>query len=323
MKSRKLRVIWTTASCLLAVVFAGYVLMDTFLIARTYQTAAEPNLSMFSSESGQSLSFQASQTVQDSEAAASTQTKALQATAENVVYSDENVSIAMTQYREYDTDIYVAEVWLSSAQYLKTAFAENSYGKNVTAKTSEIASQCEAILAINGDYYGARESGYVIRNGVVYRDYGSGSTDILCIYADGSFGITNSTEASAQELVDAGVWQAFSFGPGLVENGEITVDQNTEVGKAMASNPRTAIGQISELHYVFVVSDGRTDQSEGLSLYELATFLQSLGVKTAYNLDGGGSSTMVLMGEVINNPTTGGSRTKERSVSDIVYIGTT
>lgn len=323
MKSRKLRVIWTTASCLLAVVFAGYVLMDTFLIARTYQTAAEPNLSMFSSESGQSLSLQASQTAQDSEAAASTQTQALQATAENVVYSDENVSIAMTQYREYDTDIYVAEVWLSSAQYLKTAFAENSYGKNVTAKTSEIASQCEAILAINGDYYGARESGYVIRNGVVYRDYGSGSTDILCIYADGSFGITNSTEASAQELVDSGVWQAFSFGPGLVENGEITVDQNTEVGKAMASNPRTAIGQISELHYVFVVSDGRTDQSEGLSLYELATFLQSLGVKTAYNLDGGGSSTMVLMGEVINNPTTGGSRTKERSVSDIVYIGTT
>ncbi len=267
--------------------------------------------------------MQASQTAQDSEAAASTQTQALQATAENVVYSDENVSIAMTQYREYDTDIYVAEVWLSSAQYLKTAFAENSYGKNVTAKTSEIASQCEAILAINGDYYGARESGYVIRNGVVYRDYGSGSTDILCIYADGSFAITNSAESSAQELVDAGVWQAFSFGPGLVENGGITVDQNTEVGKAMASNPRTAIGQISELHYVFVVSDGRTDQSEGLSLYELATFLQSLGVKTAYNLDGGGSSTMVLMGEVINNPTTGGSRTKERSVSDIVYIGTT
>ena len=323
MKSRKLRVIWTTASCLLAVVFAGYVLMDTFLIARTYQTAAEPNLSMFSSESGQSLSLQASQTAQDSEAAASTQTQALQATAENVVYSDENVSIAMTQYREYDTDIYVAEVWLSSAQYLKTAFAENSYGKNVTAKTSEIASQCEAILAINGDYYGARESGYVIRNGVVYRDYGSGSTDILCIYADGSFAITNSAESSAQELVDAGVWQAFSFGPGLVENGGITVDQNTEVGKAMASNPRTAIGQISELHYVFVVSDGRTDQSVGLSLYEMATFLQSLGVKTAYNLDGGGSSTMVLMGEVINNPTTGGSRTKERSVSDIVYIGTT
>ena len=321
MKTRIIRIVWTAVSCLLAVLFAVYVLLDTFLIARTYQTAAEPNLAMFSSESGQTLRSQSTQSAQGSETPSSTKTQNLPTDVENVVYSDENICIAMTTYREYDTDIYVAEVWLSSAQYLKTAFAENSYGKNVTAKTSEIASDSGAILAINGDYYGARESGYVIRNGVVYRDYGSSSTDILCIYADGSFAITNSAEASAQALVDSGVWQAFSFGPGLVEDGEVTVDPNTEVGKAMASNPRTAIGQISELHYVFVVSDGRTNQSEGLSLYELATFLQRLGVKTAYNLDGGGSSTMYFNGRVINNPTTNGRTISERSVSDIVYIG--
>ncbi|MBQ1418697.1 MAG: phosphodiester glycosidase family protein, partial [Firmicutes bacterium] len=57
------------------------------------------------------------------------------------------------------------------------------------------------------------------------------------------------------------------------------------------------------------------------SLYELAEFLQELGVETAYNLDGGGSSTMVYQGEVVNNPTTSGNSVKERSVSDIVYIG--
>ena len=89
----------------------------------------------------------------------------------------------------------------------------------------------------------------------------------------------------------------------------------------MASNPRTAIGIIDENHYVFVVSDGRSDESEGLSLRELAEFMESLGVTTAYNLDGGGSSTMYFNGSVVNNPTTGGSTTKERSVSDIVYIG--
>lgn len=323
MKKHRIRIVWTTVSCLLAALFACYVLLDTFLLARAYRTAGESNLTVFSTQAGQTL--QSAQTAQggesDSETESSMETQALPSDAENVVYADDSICITLNTYREYDTEIYVAEVWLSSAQYLKTAFADNSYGKNVTAKTSEIASRSDAILAINGDYYGARESGYVIRNGVVYRDYGSSSTDILCIYADGSFAITNSSEASAQALVDSGVWQAFSFGPGLVENGQITVDRNTEVGKAMASNPRTAIGEISPLHYVFVVSDGRTDESEGLSLYELATFLQSLGVKTAYNLDGGGSSTMVLLGKVINNPTTGGSRTKERSVSDIVYIG--
>ena len=89
----------------------------------------------------------------------------------------------------------------------------------------------------------------------------------------------------------------------------------------MASNPRTAIGMIAPLHYVFVVADGRTAESAGLSLRALAEFMQSLGVQTAYNLDGGGSSTMVFQGAVVNNPTTNGGRIKERSVSDIVYIG--
>jgi len=70
-----------------------------------------------------------------------------------------------------------------------------------------------------------------------------------------------------------------------------------------------------------VVSDGRTSESEGLSLKEFAEFLQDLGVETAYNLDGGGSSTMVFNGTVVNNPTTNGNTIKERSVSDIVYIG--
>ena len=111
-----------------------------------------------------------------------------------------------------------------------------------------------------------------------------------------------------------------AFGPSLVENGEITVDTNSEVGQSMASNPRTAIGIIDENHYIIVVSDGRTSESEGLSLYQLAEVMKSYGVKTAYNLDGGGSSTLYFNGQVINKPTTNGT-ISERAVSDIVYIG--
>ena len=125
---------------------------------------------------------------------------------------------------------------------------------------------------------------------------------------------------TAQALLERGAQDVLSFGPALVENGEISVSVNDEVGRAMASNPRTAIAVIDELHYLLVVSDGRTSESEGLSLYELAAYLQSKGVQTAYNLDGGGSSTMVFNGRVVNNPTSGRS-IKERSVSDIVYVG--
>ena len=139
--------------------------------------------------------------------------------------------------------------------------------------------------------------------------------------ADGSFFLTTSDEYSAQELLDMGAWQCFMFGPRLIENGAVTVDENSEVARAMASNPRTAIGIVDDLHYLFVVSDGRTSESDGLSLSELAAFMQSLGAQTAYNLDGGGSSTMYFNGNLINNPTTSGRSIKERSVSDIVYIG--
>ena len=130
---------------------------------------------------------------------------------------------------------------------------------------------------------------------------------------------------TAQELIDQGVVNLLAFGPTLVENGEIVVDTSTEVGRAMSSNPRTAIGIIEEedgsLHYIIVVSDGRTDESEGLTLYQLAEVMQQYGATTAYNLDGGGSSTLYFNGQVINNPTTNGNTISERAVSDIVYIG--
>lgn len=236
-------------------------------------------------------------------------------------YSDDNIKITLTEYRENDTTIYVADVQVSDSSYLKTALAQGAYGKNVTARTSEIAESVNAILAINGDYYGAQENGYVIRNGTLYRSAAVSGSEDLVIYKDGSWKIINESDVTAQQLISEGAVQTLSFGPALVENSKVSVTEGEEVGKAMASNPRTAIGLIDDCHYVLVVSDGRTSESSGLSLYQLAEFMQSLGVRTAYNLDGGGSSTMYFNGQVVNNPTTGGSNIRERSVSDIVYIG--
>ena len=295
--------------CLLS--FTVYISLDTFVLAQTYQeNATELNTSVFEDVSS---------TEPSSEPPTSTNTSAA-SDAQTNAYSDDNMNVALSTYTTNDTTVYVADVTLSSAQYLKTAFANDTYGKNVTATTSDMASAHDAVLAINGDNYGSREQGYVIRNGIVYRNTADDS-DVLCIYADGSFEIVDPATVSAEQLVEQGVWQAFSFGPALIEDGVVSVSQNDEVGRAKASNPRTAIGIIDKNHYVFVVSDGRTDESEGLSLYQLAQFMQQLGVSCAYNLDGGGSSTMVFQGAVVNNPTSGGNRIKERSVNDIVYIG--
>ena len=317
--------------------FTVYVLMDTFVITRVYSTVPVVEAS---SEAG-SDGADSDTAVTDSDTAVADSYSAVAEAAVNASaseqtgesptsqqlvstatsYQDENITITLTQYREYDTSIYVADITLSSPEYLQTALAQNAYGRNVTEKTSEMAVENGAILAINGDYYGSQESGYVLRNGVLYRDIAERGQEDLVIYEDGSFEIITEDEVTAQELLDSGAWNVLSFGPALLIDGEIAVDAKDEVGRAKASNPRTAIGIVDDLHYLFVVSDGRTNSSEGLSLKELAQVLQDLGAKTAYNLDGGGSSTMVFQGRVVNNPTTNGKRITERSVSDIVYIG--
>ena len=235
-------------------------------------------------------------------------------------YSDSKSKITVTQYRAYDSNIYVADVEVTDGTSILSAFAKNTYGRNITDTTSDMAEENNAVLAINGDYYGARQSGYVIRNGVVYRNQGSSGEDMV-ISKDGSLSFISESDTTTDSLLQKQAWQVLSFGPVLVENGEVAVSENDEVGMAMASNPRTAIGTVAKNHYLFVVSDGRTSESAGLSLYELANFMKSLGATNVYNLDGGGSSTMVFQGEVVNNPTTNGNKISERAVSDILYIG--
>lgn len=235
-------------------------------------------------------------------------------------YTDENIQIAIDKQVVNDTTVYVVDIQVSDVSYLKTALAQNTYGRNIKEATSTIAKDNQAILAINGDFYGFRSSGYVIRNGNLYRQSGEEGQEDLVIDENGDFSIVDEYDVSAQELLDSGVQQVLSFGPTLVENGEIVVDTSAEVGQSMSSNPRTAIGQVAENHYVMVVSDGRTDESVGLSLYQLAEVLQQAGAKTAYNLDGGGSSTLYFNGNVINT-SVGGQGSSERSVSDIVYFG--
>jgi len=235
-----------------------------------------------------------------------------------VSYKDENIEISIETVRLYDTDIYIADVKVRNIEYLKAAFAQNTYGRNINEKTSAIAKEQNAIFAINGDYYGFRRSGWVLRNGILYRSGGSGVA--LLMDDEGNLSCDNDNASIEEQTIS--LWQIWSFGPPLVVDGAIFVTKNQEIsGRSSSSNPRTAIGQVGELHYVFIVSDGRTDTSSGLSLYELASLFKERGCQIAYNLDGGGSSSMYFNGKIINKPTTNGKRISEREISDIVFIG--
>jgi exopolysaccharide biosynthesis protein len=216
---------------------------------------------------------------------------------------------------------YVADVLLTSGTDLQAGLASGGRG---TAATSDIAAACDAIFAVNGDYFGARDDGIIIRNGVIYRDDGVRAG--LALYQDGRMEVYDETTVSADELLADGVWNTISFGPGLLVNGvtpdnisTYEVERNPE-HPIQGRDPRTGIGIIDANHFVFVVVDGRqSGYSKGVTMEEFTQIFKELGCTTAYNLDGGGSSVMYFMGKVVNSPWEhdGG----QRAISDILFVG--
>jgi len=272
--------------------------------------------------------YEASQTGSaESADTTTTESASTAATVTDTTYTSDDADIAISTVVTGSGDdtvtYYVADVTIIDATVLRSAFADDAFGENITEIPSQIAADNGAVFAINGDYYGFRDTGIVIRNGVVYRD--SGAREGLAFYRDGSVAVYDETSTTADALVADGVWNTLSFGPALVDGGEILdgideveVDTNFGNHSIQGEQPRTAVGVIDENHLVFVVVDGRSPgYSKGVTMTELAQIMVDLGAQTAYNLDGGGSSTMYFDGSLVNTPLGTG---EERGTSDILYI---
>ena len=300
------------AALLAGLAGTGYWAADRYLIEHVEVTDAS--------------AYEAANTSVAAAAATEAATAATDVTVTDSGYTSSQTSLAVTQVSTgsgSDTvTYYVADLTVSTALTLRSAFAKDSFGENVTEKTSTIAAANDAVFAVNGDYYGFRSTGIVIRNGVAYRDEPARTG--LAFYTDGSVKVYDETATSAQALLDAGVWHTLSFGPALVDGGtvqdgidQVEVDTNIGNHSIQGEQPRTAIGAVADNHYVMVVVDGRDEgYSRGVTMGELAQIMADLGCQVAYNLDGGGSSTMYLNGSVINRPSNGG----ERATSDILYV---
>lgn len=235
-------------------------------------------------------------------------------------YSDDKVNLTINKVTtgtgNDKVTYYVADVKVSNIAYLRTGFASGEYGKNIRESVQDMATDYNAILAMSGDYYGNSDTSVVIRNGVLYRDDIIG-TDICVLFTDGTMKTYSPEEFNADEVIAAGAWQAWNFGPSLLDdNGNVASAFNT-TSYLNSENPRASIGYVEPGHYIFVTVDGRNEgYSRGVTLSELAGIMSSLGCKVAYNLDGGKSSAMVYDGEYVNQPADGG-----RTISDIIYIG--
>lgn len=231
-------------------------------------------------------------------------------------YRNNGVSIEISKVEKGELNYFICDIKVSDPSQLKTAFA----GGRIKGRlfTSQIASSVGAAFAVNGDFCGFRTEGIIIRDGTLYRNKKSG-WDLLCLDKNGDLVVYDNDSVDGNNLVNEGVLQSWCFGPTLVKNGKALTTFNTPNLSKTAKEPRTAIGQVGKLHYIILVVDAvrsSTKTEGGMSFAQLAQEFERLGCTTAYNLDGGGSTTLYFNGKVINDPCVSG----ERQISDIIYL---
>jgi exopolysaccharide biosynthesis protein len=231
-------------------------------------------------------------------------------------YRSENVDIKVEKISEKNVTFYVADIKIKNMSYIKTGDYRNDNNQLVRRSVVKTARQHDAIVAINTDYYTYRDSGNIIRNGKVIINDGWG--DVLCIFADGRMEVYNGFDYTAYELVEMGVIDSFTFGPILIRDGALIEENLRGNSLKEVKHPRTGIGYYSPGHYLFVTVDGRKEgYSEGMKLTQFANLFLDRGCNMAYNLDGGGSTTMAFMGKLVNRPE---GTENLRDVDGILYI---
>jgi hypothetical protein len=228
-------------------------------------------------------------------------------------YSSPDISVTVTEETLGQTTYYLADIYVRDITCFQTVLANDTYGSGFRDSIEDMALLNNALLAVNGDYYGNTNEGVVIRNGVIYRA-NSTNCDVCVLYYDGTMRVMPGSSFSVEEAVEQGAWQAWTFGPALLNTDGSVLTSFASTNRIISANPRTAIGYYEPGHYCLIVVDGR-GESAGITLPDLSRLFYDLGCRAAYNLDGGNSSVMVWNNEVINNPSGGG-----RESSDALLI---
>lgn len=237
-------------------------------------------------------------------------------------YEDASLSIKM-EVRDIDAVRYdIAWIKVASPTQLRTAIAGEP-NQVVAEKPGRMARRVNAVLAINGDFYTQRQDGLIYRQGQAFRYILNPEKDVLVIDDLGDLHVFLGNENQTSELLSflqsgRTIINAFTFGPAIVKDGvalPMPATYQTRFDSAIRA-PRTVIAQIGPLEYVFVEAEGRVKHSKGVTTDQMGEFMVTLGVQTAYCLDGGNSSIMLFNGRYFD----ANYAESEREQSDIIYV---
>ena len=237
-------------------------------------------------------------------------------------YLDETI-LAITWKQVLDGGVYTfSEVKIAHPSQFRRFLSGGVFGSDKLYVTTEMAKSVNAVVASSGDFYGYRQAGTLVYDGVVRR-VNNGLVDTCYVDENGDLLFTSrfeqlDKEASQQFVDENRILFSLAFGPVLIENGEVITPESYAVGEINDHYPRSALCQLGELHYLLAVVNGEEAQPEVPTIHRFAENLQKSGIQTAYALDGGQTAVIAMDGQLINAVLYG----HQRKISDIIYFAT-
>ena len=212
--------------------------------------------------------------------------------------------------KTYEVSYYLYDVYIRNMENLFTSVVDDRVPIEEHAETPYVIQSPDgmqyktdpAILTLNGDYYGNENMVYfAVRNNRLLRDNDYIGADICVLYNDGTMETINMREFNRDEILAKNPYQVWEFGPSLLdENGKALTKFNENFyddNVITSRHPRSSIGYFEPGHYCFIVVDGRSEESDGVRLFQLGEIYESIGCSVAYNFDGGDSAQSLWMGE--------------------------
>ena len=237
-------------------------------------------------------------------------------------YCDDSILCIVWKEAVSNTVCTFSEVKIADGSQLRRALAGDSYSSSIQLKASDMAKAVNSVVAINGDFYAFRQIGVVVYKRELFR-FSPSALDTCFFTASGKMlfahkGELTTDEATKQYIADNDIIFSASFGPILVENGEIYQTASYPVGEVFNYYARSAIGTTDDLHYLLMVTSSENSYSyiDGMYASTAARIMFEKGCVKAYELDGGQTAVIVFNGMPANGIVYG----SERTMSDILYF---
>lgn len=234
-------------------------------------------------------------------------------------YETSTLKVSAEQKDTGYTRYWVCHVETFCTSQLCSALCGGTYGNPRRTVSEELADH-NGVIGVNGSgfSYGSgipAPGKTMIKNGKIYNNtYSNGN--ILCVTGDGGM-FTAEAGMTTEEMLNRNVKDTYCFGPTLIEEGKAAVIDSRF--RQRTRYQRMAVGMVSPGNYYLVAVDGKgAGGSQGMTYKELQQVFLDLGCQYAYHLDGGGSTTLVFKGRVLNMLTDSGG--KERPCADILYF---